>query len=43
MGNKDSGNMGIWMQEEMERFLNAVSDKPAVKYAFSYCTGQVSD
>lgn len=43
MGNKDSGNMGIWTQEEMERFLNAVSDKPVVKYAFSYCTGQVSD
>lgn len=41
MGNKDSGNMGIWMQEEMERFLNAVSDKPVVKYAFFllYWTG----
>lgn len=41
MGNKDSGNMRIWMQEEMERFLNAVSDKPVVKYAFFllYWTG----
>lgn len=41
MGNKDSGNMGIWTQEEMERFLNAVSDKTVVKYAFFllYWTG----
>ena len=41
MGNKDSGNIGVWTNEEMERFLNAVSDKPVVKYAFFllYWTG----
>lgn len=41
MGNKKSGNRGVWTQEEMENFLEAVSDKPVVKYAFflMYWTG----
>ena len=41
MGKKKSGNMGIWTPDEMERFLEAVSGKPAVKYAFFllYWTG----
>lgn len=41
MGNKKSGNRGIWSQEEMEKFLEAVSDKVMVKYAFflMYWTG----
>ncbi len=34
MGKYKSGNMGIWSQEDMEQFLEAVEDKPVSYYAF---------
>ena len=34
MGKSKSGNMGIWSQDEMEQFLEAVKDKPVSYYAF---------
>lgn len=41
MGKYKPGNKDIWEQEEMEMFLDAVSDKPVVRYAFflMYWTG----
>lgn len=41
MGKSKSGNMGIWSQDEMEQFLEAVKDKPVIYYAFflMYWTG----
>lgn len=41
MGKNKSGNMGIWSQEEMERFLDVVKEKPESYYAFKlmYWTG----
>lgn len=41
MGKNKSGNMGIWSQEEMDQFLEAVSDKPTSYNAFFllYWTG----
>lgn len=41
MGKSKSGNIGVWSQEEMEQFLEAVKDKPAIYYAFFliYWTG----
>lgn len=41
MGNKKTGNKGVWNQEDMDKFLDAVSDKTEAKYAFflMYWTG----
>ncbi len=41
MGKNKSGNMGIWTQDDIELFLEAVSDKPVSRYAFMvlYWTG----
>lgn len=41
MGKNKSGNMGIWSQEDMELFLDAVKDKDEAYYAFKliYWTG----
>ena len=41
MGRKRKGNLGIWSQEDMDAFLEAVSDKTEIRYAFflMYWTG----
>ena len=41
MGRKRKGNIGIWSQDDMEAFLEAVSDKTEIRYAFFllYWTG----
>ena len=41
MGKSESGNLGIWTQEEMEKFLGVMEDKVEVYYAFffMYWTG----
>ena len=41
MGRKRKGNIGIWSQKDMDAFLEAVSDKTEIRYAFffMYWTG----
>lgn len=41
MGKNVSGSKGVWTQEDMESFLDAVKDKPEIYYAFMliYWTG----
>lgn len=41
MGKSKSGNKGVWTQDEMDRFLEAVKDKTVIYHAFflMYWTG----